>query len=87
MFLDGIGYSRPVCLSCDDRKLTPVLQTYYDAKTKVWHLVGGTGGPILIADNEELLKVLQNNKVEKVSKVWLIAVFIKVCVMCFFLSK
>ncbi|KAG8705173.1 hypothetical protein FRC09_003116 [Ceratobasidium sp. 395] len=75
-YIDGTGYSGPVCLSCDDSKLFPALQTYYTAATQKWHLVGGVNGPVAIADNEALKKVLSDRSVDKASKIrlWVIQI-------------
>ncbi|KAB5591529.1 hypothetical protein CTheo_5036 [Ceratobasidium theobromae] len=68
-YLKSVSYSGPLCLSCDDTKLLPSLQTYYDGQTKQWYLVGGTSGPIKIADNDELIKVLKSGNINKAPKV------------------
>lgn len=67
--LNAVGYNGPVCLACDDTKLLSALRTYYDGSCQQWFLVGSTGPPIAIADNDELRKILQDGRVEKAAKV------------------
>ncbi|KAF8606345.1 hypothetical protein BDV93DRAFT_489093 [Ceratobasidium sp. AG-I] len=66
-YLEQVKYTGPVCLSCDDTKLLPSLQAYYDGSTQKWMLVGGANGPIKIEDNEDLVKTLKNG-VDKATK-------------------
>ncbi|KAG8707767.1 hypothetical protein FRC09_001628 [Ceratobasidium sp. 395] len=68
-YFDQIGYAGPLCLSCDDTKLLPSLRMYYDPHTKQWQLVGGTKGPINVADNDELVEILKSGTVQKAPKV------------------
>ncbi|KAG8750738.1 hypothetical protein FRC11_010105 [Ceratobasidium sp. 423] len=68
-YLDKVGYNGLVCLACDDTKLSPALRTYYDSTTEEWKLIGGVGEPIVIANNEELLKILRSGNIQKASKI------------------
>ncbi|KAJ1304194.1 hypothetical protein OPQ81_008594 [Rhizoctonia solani] len=69
-YFSSINYTGPVCLACDDTKLTPALKTYYDASTKQWYLLGGTTGAIAITSTDELTSILKEGKISKASKVW-----------------
>ncbi|KAG9098220.1 hypothetical protein FS749_004343 [Ceratobasidium sp. UAMH 11750] len=74
--MQQVQYTGPVCLSCDDTKLLPSLQAYYDGSKQEWKLIGSTGDPVNIKNNDELIKVLQQNNFEKASKVrlWVVQI-------------
>lgn len=71
-FLDAIGYTGPVSISCDDTKLLSKLSPYYDDKTSQWFILGGVGEPVTVdRDEEDIEKMLAcavGNK-EKATKV------------------
>lgn len=67
--LNDLGYDSPVGLSCDDTKLFPAWQLYWDAKKKSHFLVGGVGEPMHVADPEHLQEVINNAKLSKAAKV------------------
>ncbi|KAG9126762.1 hypothetical protein FRC07_002060, partial [Ceratobasidium sp. 392] len=68
-YFEQINYAGPICLSCDDTKLLSSLRMYYEKHTKQWQLIGGTDGPVNIANNNELVKALKDATIEKASKV------------------
>jgi len=72
----SIHYDGPVALSCDDTKLHPVLRTYWDAAKECHFIVGTTGDPIAI-DNENLIRELvASAKKDAATKVGLSATYI-----------
>lgn len=67
--LSALGYSGPVGLSCDDTKLFPDWRLYWDAKEKSHFLVGGTDGPMRVADPDNLRKMIDDLDLKKATKV------------------
>lgn len=67
--LDGLDYNGPVGLSCDDTKLFATFRLHWDGEKKAYYLVGGTDGPLLVADPDAVGEALQtgNSKATKVS--------------------
>lgn len=47
-----LAYTGPVGLSCDDTKLSPALQPYWDQVTKCHFILGGSSDPIQVPDVE-----------------------------------
>ena len=56
-------------LGCDDTKLLPGLRLCYDRKTKLYSLVGGTGGPLSVMNPEEVNEIMTDPTIEKGTKV------------------
>jgi hypothetical protein len=67
--LAALDFSGPVALSCDDTKLFATYRLYWDAEKESHFLVGGTGGPLQVADPEEVKKTIEVAKAEKATKV------------------
>jgi hypothetical protein len=55
-FLEAIGYTGPVCISCDDTQLLSKWSPYYDGERDQWLLLGGTGEPVAIDGDTENIK-------------------------------
>ncbi|PPQ84235.1 hypothetical protein CVT24_004308 [Panaeolus cyanescens] len=51
-------YDGHVALSCDDTKLLPALRLFYDHDNQCHFLIGGTEGPIRVADPNQVQTVL-----------------------------
>ena len=66
----SIDYSGPIALACDDTKLHPLLQVVWDDSLNSNVLIGTTlNTPVLVANPEELQKLLEeldNNVATKV---------------------
>ena len=60
----------PLGLSCNDTQLLAALRPYYDPKEKQHYILGGTNGPMLLADPEKFTEVLKEGQIEKASKVY-----------------
>ena len=61
-YINDLGYgSGPVALSCDDTKLHAAWRTYYDKEKDTHFLVGGTNGPMAVANVEEMNEILRNS--------------------------
>lgn len=60
----------PLGLSCDDTQLLAALRPYYDPREKQHYVLGGTNGPMLLADPEKFSEVLKEGQIEKASKVY-----------------
>ncbi|KII84575.1 hypothetical protein PLICRDRAFT_167537 [Plicaturopsis crispa FD-325 SS-3] len=67
--LRALGYDGPVNLSCDDSKLFASMRLYWDPEEKAWFLVGGTDGPIRVANPDEAKEWLENPELIKATKV------------------
>ncbi|KAG9091626.1 hypothetical protein FRC06_000486 [Ceratobasidium sp. 370] len=52
-FLNTLGYTGPVSVSCDDTQLLRKWSPYYNSTAKKWFVLGGTGDPIEIDDSIE----------------------------------
>jgi hypothetical protein len=57
-FLTTIGYTGPVCISCDDTSLLSKWSPYYDGAVDKWFIVGGFGEPIEIDGDVEDIQEL-----------------------------
>ena len=56
----SIDYSGPIALACDDTKLHPSLQVVWDDSLNPNVLIGTTlNTPVLVANPEELQKLLE----------------------------
>ena len=67
--LSALGYDGPVGLSCDDTKLFATFRLYWDAEQTSYFLVGGTDGPLRVADPESIKEVIEEAKAQKATKV------------------
>ncbi|KAJ7708424.1 hypothetical protein B0H16DRAFT_1746298 [Mycena metata] len=67
--LATLNYDGPVSLSCDDTKLFPSFRLYWDREKKSHFLVGGTDGPLRVADPDQVKKVIAEAKANKASKI------------------
>ncbi|KAF9486852.1 hypothetical protein BDN71DRAFT_1554513, partial [Pleurotus eryngii] len=70
-WLDALDYSGPLGLSCDDTKLHASLHLYWDGVEQAYFLIGGTDGPIRVADPEQISNELRSGTTEKALKVHL----------------
>lgn len=69
-YLSHLSYSGPVSLSCDDTKLHPSYHTYWDPAKQTHYLIGGTDGPMAVANVEGLQDLLKSSETgDKVTKV------------------
>ena len=68
-YLRGLSYSGPVALSCDDTQLHPAYRTFWDPSKEAHVLVGGTDGPMVIANPEELEELIKDSNRRKATKV------------------
>lgn len=64
-----LNYDGPLGLSCDDTQLLAALRPYYDSKTGKHYVLGGTDGPMLLAEPDKFQEVLKEGQIEKASKV------------------
>ena len=64
-----LSYHGPVGLSCDDTKLSPALQPYWDRNAGSYFILGGTGDPIKVPDVESFRKLIEEAGVIKATKV------------------
>ncbi|KAF9488749.1 hypothetical protein BDN71DRAFT_1435913 [Pleurotus eryngii] len=67
-WLNSLNYSGPLGLSCDDTKLHASLRLYWDSTEQAYFLIGGTDGPILVADPEQVNEALKDFMAEKGTK-------------------
>ncbi|KAF4590802.1 hypothetical protein EYR40_009399 [Pleurotus pulmonarius] len=67
--LKSLEYTGPVALSCDDTKLFACLRLYWDSEKQSHFLIGGTDGPLLIADPENVKMAISQAKLCKAEKV------------------
>jgi hypothetical protein len=67
--LKKLNYSGPVALSCDDSKLLPSLQPYYDENRKAHFIMGHFGEEMQVADPEAFRHMLASAKLVKATKV------------------
>ncbi|CAK5278486.1 unnamed protein product [Mycena citricolor] len=68
-YLNAINYHGPVGLSCDDTKLFASFRLYWDSEKKSHFLVGGTDGPLRVADPEQVKSVIKDAKATKATKI------------------
>jgi len=64
-----LDYDGPVALSCDDTKLFATFRLYWDSEEMSYFLVGGTDGPLRVADPDKVREVIEVAKAEKATKV------------------
>lgn len=67
--LNKLDFDGPVGLSCDDTKLFATFRLYWDAEQSSYFLVGGTDGPLRVADPDDVKRVIEEAKAEKATKV------------------
>ena len=67
--LDALDFKGPVGLSCDDTKLFATFRLYWDKEQDSYVLIGGTDGPLLVADPDLLQEVIDQAKAHKATKV------------------
>ena len=70
MHLKVLNYDGPLGLSCDDTQLLAALRPYYDSKTEKHYVLGGTDGPMLLAEPDKFSEILKEGQIEKAQKVW-----------------
>src|SRR5260370_22344443 len=68
-YLSKINYKGFCALACDDTNLLPLLWPYYDPEQKSWMIVGNGGNPIIVANEDELMQVLDCNDIIQANKV------------------
>ncbi|KAF8207331.1 hypothetical protein K438DRAFT_1962263 [Mycena galopus ATCC 62051] len=66
--LQALKYDGPVNLSCDDTKLFPSFRLYWDKDKKSHFLVGGSDGPLRVADPDQVKGVIADAKAAKATK-------------------
>ena len=66
-YINSVEYSGPVALACDDTKLHPSLQVYWDTTLETHILVGTTSTKTIAVANPEELKQLLLEHEEKVA--------------------
>ena len=74
-YIDNLSYAGPVGMSCDDTQLHPAFRTFWDASTQTHVLVGGTSGPITVADPKQLEQVINDSAHLKAVKVSLCLIY------------
>ena len=67
--LTSLNYDGPVGLSCDDTKLFSSMRLYWDSIQQTHCLVGAVGGPLRLADPDQMREVMANPEVIKATKV------------------
>ena len=68
--LSALSYSDgPLGLSCDDTKLFPSFQMYWDSEQKGHFVVGGVDGPMRVSDPDKLREILHDLGTAKATKV------------------
>jgi len=69
-YIDSVEYTGPVALACDDTKLHPSLQVYWDTVLETHVLVGTTSTEsIAVGNPEELEQLLLEYKDKVATKV------------------
>jgi hypothetical protein len=68
-YLHANGYTGPIGLACDDTKLFSVLRLYWDSEQQAHFLVGGTDGPVRVANPDQVKRVIESAKITKAVKV------------------
>ncbi|KAJ6600652.1 hypothetical protein B0H10DRAFT_2230919 [Mycena sp. CBHHK59/15] len=76
--LAALDYNGPVNLSCDDTKLFPSFRLYWDAEKKAHFLLGGSEGPLRVADPESVKQTIEDARAKKATKIRLWALTIPV---------
>jgi hypothetical protein len=64
-----LDYSGPVGFSCDDTKHFASWRLFWDSNVKTYYLVGGTAGPMQVADPEGVQAILDDPTNVKATKV------------------
>ena len=67
--LNALDYDGPVGLSCDDTKLFATYRLYWDKDKDSYVLIGGTDGPLIVTDPDNVQEVIDQAKTQKASKV------------------
>ncbi|KAJ7814859.1 hypothetical protein B0H13DRAFT_2242659 [Mycena leptocephala] len=67
--LEALKYDGPVNLSCDDTKLFPSFRLYWDKQKKSHFLVGGTDGPLRVADPDQVKDAIAEARATKATKI------------------
>lgn len=69
-YVNSVKYAGPIALACDDTKLHPSLQVYWDTDLETHVLVGTTSTEtITVANPEELKQMLEEYKDKTATKV------------------
>lgn len=69
-YVETVKYTGPIALACDDTKLHPSLQVYWDTVLEMHVLVGTTSmDTIVVANPEELEQLLLEYKDKVATKV------------------
>jgi len=68
-YLEGMDYKGPLGLSCDDTKLFATFRLYWNLEKGAHFLIGGTDGPIQVANPESVKKAIVEAKERKATKV------------------
>ncbi|KAF8979759.1 hypothetical protein BDQ17DRAFT_1519184, partial [Cyathus striatus] len=63
--LQLLGFSGPVCLSCDDSKLLAAYRLSWSDEDQTHYLVGGMEGPLRVADPNQVKAVLDDSRSKK----------------------
>ena len=66
-YVDSVEYAGPVALACDDTKLHPSLQVYWDTVLETHVLVGTTSTELIAVGNPEELEQLLLKYKDKVA--------------------
>jgi hypothetical protein len=66
--LQALEYDGPVNLSCDDTKFFLSFRLYWDNDKKSHFLVGGSDGPLQVADPDQVKGVIAGAKAKKATK-------------------
>ena len=66
-YINSVEYTGPVTLACDDTKLHPSLQVYWDTALETHVLVGTTSTETIVVANPEELKLLLLEYEDKVA--------------------
>jgi hypothetical protein len=64
-----LAYTGPVGLSCDDTKLSPGFQPYWDRDAKCYFILGSSGTPIKVPDVESFQRLIEGGEISKATKV------------------
>jgi len=69
-YVNSVEYTGPIALACDDTKLHPSLQVYWDTVLETHVLVGTTSTEVIVVANpEELERLLVEYKDKAATKV------------------
>ncbi|KAF8801615.1 hypothetical protein BYT27DRAFT_7261749 [Phlegmacium glaucopus] len=63
-----LDFDGPVAPSCDDTKLFATYRLYWDSEQESYFLVGGTDGPLRVAEPDSVKEAIEVAKAEKVTK-------------------